>query len=281
VELITGPSGVLAHVRGARRTGERVALVPTMGALHAGHAALMMAAREQSEQVVLSIFVNPLQFNRAEDLEHYPRDLDGDLDFARKFGVDVAFVPDVQAMYPSGTPIVQVDPGQLADRFEGAARPGHFRGVATVVTKLLSIVEPDAAYFGEKDYQQLVIVRRLAADLSIPVEIIGIPTIREPDGLALSSRNRRLSATQRTAAAVLHRALMEGRESIRGGADPVAAAAVVAGRVASEPLARLDYAEVTDVDLARPVEGTEGPLRILVAAEFGTVRLIDNVAARV
>jgi pantoate--beta-alanine ligase len=280
VRVVAEPAELVALVRSARAAGRSVGLVPTMGALHEGHGALIAAARARHDLVVLSIFVNPLQFDRAEDLERYPRDAAGDETFAKAAGVDVCFAPSQDAMYAAGEPVVRVDAGRLGERLEGASRPGHFGGVATVVTKLLALAAADAAYFGEKDYQQLVVVRRLVADLSIPTEIVGCETVREPDGLALSSRNRRLSPPQRQAAAVLHRALEAGGLAIAKGASRAEAETAMAELVRAEPLAALDYAVVTDAELAVPPEPLTGPLRLLVAASFGAVRLIDNEPAR-
>ncbi|MCU1495661.1 MAG: pantoate--beta-alanine ligase [Acidimicrobiaceae bacterium] len=279
MRIIDEPGDVTATLRAERAAGRSVGLVPTLGALHQGHASLVAAARAAHDVVVLSVFVNPLQFDRADDLARYPRDLEADAAFAAAAGVDVCFAPSAHQMYPGGEPVVRVDPGRLGGVFEGASRPGHFSGVATVVTKLLALTAPDAAYFGEKDYQQLVIVRRLTADLSMPIEIVGCPTVREPDGLAVSSRNRRLSPRERSAAAVLHRALVEGRDAAAGGAARAEVESAMAKVVGSEPLATLDYVAVTDPVLEIPGDPLSGRLRLLVAAEVGPVRLIDNVEA--
>jgi pantoate--beta-alanine ligase len=266
----------VAHTRselGAALSGLRrpLGLVPTMGALHGGHEALMVDAARRCPAVAVSIFVNPLQFGPAEDLDRYPRSLDDDLARCDKAGVDLVWAPAVSDVYPDGLPRVRVDPGPLGDTLEGAVRPGHFAGALTVVAKLLNLVRPDSAYFGEKDYQQLVLVRRMVRDLEFGLEITGIPTVREPDGLALSSRNRNLSADERERALSLSRALLAGRAATGEGPGAVldAAAAELNG-------VDLDYLELRAADLgAAP---SSGAARLLVAARFGTTRLIDNVA---
>jgi pantoate--beta-alanine ligase len=245
----------------------------TMGALHAGHAALMRAARKDCDHVVATIFVNPLQFGPNEDLARYPRTLEADLEVIKQEGVDEVLTPSVAQMYPDGPPRVTVHPGQLGSELEGAVRPGHFAGVLTVVLKLLHLTKPDAAYFGEKDYQQLTLIRRMVHDLSLPVEIVGVPTVREPDGLALSSRNRYLSTTDRTAALALSRALRAGADAGAGGADAVLAAA--RSVLATEARVAVDYLALTDPRLG-PVPA-HGPARLLVAAKVGGTRLIDNI----
>lgn len=261
--------------------------VPTMGALHEGHASLLRIARERAGAdgtVVLSIFVNPLQFGAGEDLDRYPRTFDADLELAGREGVDVVFAPVVAEMYPDGVPhegtpseAVTVQPGPLADLFEGASRPGHFRGVLTVVAKLFGLVRPDVAVFGEKDYQQLALIRRMVADLCLGIEIVGGATDREPDGLARSSRNRYLDAEQRRAAAVLSRALRAGRDRASYGVPAARWAAM--NVLKGEPGIELDYLALTTTGLGElpdyPEAGTEG--RILVAARVGTTRLIDNM----
>lgn len=238
-----------------------VGLVPTMGALHEGHLSLVRRAAAECGTTVVSVFVNPLQFGPGEDLERYPRDLDADVEVAAEAGADVVFAPPVEEMYPGGAPVVRVEVGgELAERWEAASRPGHFAGVATVVTKLFAVVGPCRAYFGEKDWQQLLVVRRLVGDLSMAVEVVACPTVREEDGLALSSRNRYLSAGERRAATALYRALTAGSVSPD---DPRTAMAEV---VAAEPLARLEYADVLGD-------------RLVIAAWVGGTRLIDNMAA--
>lgn len=281
MELTASPDAFRKLLEAERRSDRTVGLVPTMGALHAGHLSLAAAARRDCEVVAATIFVNPLQFGEAADLDAYPRDLEGDAAAAEAAGVDVLFAPPVEAMYPGGPPATTVDVRPLSELLEGASRPGHFSGVATVVTKLLALAGACTAYFGEKDYQQLVLVRRLVDDLLLPARIVGCPIVREPDGLALSSRNQRLSAGDRAAAPVLHRALAAGRASVAAGAvDPADVEQAMAAVLAEEPAADADYAVARDAaTLLRPMD-LEGEVRLLVAARLGGVRLIDNVAAR-
>jgi len=261
-----------------RRTGEPVALVPTMGALHEGHATLLRAARQAAGtgRVVASIFVNPLQFARGEDLDRYPRTFEADLDLCDREGVDVVFSPSAAEVYPDGEPLVTVEPGPLAAELEGSSRPGHFRGVLTVVAKLFGLTRPDLAIFGEKDYQQLVLVRRMSRDLCLGVDVIGVPTVREADGLALSSRNRYLGPVERRRAAVLSRALRAAQEC--GPAGAAAALAAAAGELETERI-EPDYLEIRTPDLVAVEPAADGPVeaRILVAARVGTTRLIDNL----
>ncbi len=262
----------------ARSAGRTVGFVPTMGAFHDGHVSLMRRARDQRDHAVVSIFVNPLQFRPGEDLSRYPRDEDRDLSIAGQLGVDVVFAPSVEEMYPAGRPEVTVDPGPLGDRLEGAARPGHFRGVATVVTKLFDVVGSSTAYFGEKDAQQLAVVRRMVRDLSLPIEVEGCPTVREPDGLATSSRNAYLSPEQRDAAGCLFLALSEAAQMARGGErDAATLVAAMAREIGATPEARIDYAAVVDDETFEEVATIAGPARALVAAKFGETRLIDNL----
>lgn len=251
-----------------------VAFVPTMGALHDGHAALFDVARQRADCVVSSIFVNPLQFGPNEDLSRYPRALANDLAVCAAHGVDIVFTPDVHQMYPDGEPAVRVEPGKLGEILEGAVRPGHFRGVLAVVAKLINMVRPDVVMFGEKDYQQLVLIRRMVHDLCLPVEVVGVPTVREADGLALSSRNRFLSPSQRSAALALSRALRNGRAAHAAGPAGVLAAAEQV--LAAEPAVQVDYLALRSTDLSE--DASTGAARLLVAAEVGTTRLIDNVA---
>ncbi|MBY8873184.1 pantoate--beta-alanine ligase [Micromonospora sp. PLK6-60] len=252
-----------------------VGVVMTMGALHAGHETLLRAAREQADHVLVTIFVNPLQFGPNEDFDRYPRTLDADLEICRRAGADLVFAPSVADMYPDGQPRVRVNPGQLGEDLEGQSRPGFFHGVLTVVLKLLQLTRADLAFFGEKDYQQLTLVRRMARDLDVPVEIVGVPTVREPDGLALSSRNRYLAGPERQAALSLSAALRAGVEAAERGGD--AAAVLTAAHRAFDAApggGRLDYLVLTDAELEPgPVAG---PARLLVAAWVGTTRLIDN-----
>jgi pantoate--beta-alanine ligase len=262
----------------ARASGLAVGFVPTMGALHEGHASLMAVARERVGDgvVVVSVFVNPLQFGAGEDLDRYPRTLDADLELCKREGVDVVFAPSVDEVYPDGEPQVQVDPGPVAELLEGRIRPGHFRGVLTVVAKLFGLVRPDLAVFGQKDYQQLVLIRRMVRDLCQPVEIVGALTVREDDGLALSSRNAYLDPDERERATALSRTLRAAELAAPEGFDAVLDAARAELRAA--PGVDLDYLEITTPDLADlpdPVPaGT--PARILIAARVGTTRLIDN-----
>lgn len=254
-----------------------VGVVMTMGALHAGHETLLRAARERAEHVLVTIFVNPLQFGPNEDFDRYPRTLDADLEICRRAGADVVFAPAVADMYPEGQPKVRLNPGPLGEDLEGLSRPGFFHGVLTVVMKLLQLTRPDLAFFGEKDYQQLTLVRRMVRDLDVPTEIVGVPTVREPDGLALSSRNRYLSADERAAALSLSAALRAGAEAAERGADAGAVlAAAHRGFDSGTPGARLDYLVLTDADLEPgPVSGAA---RLLIAAWVGATRLIDNAA---
>ena len=247
-----------------------LALVPTMGALHDGHAELIRYAGTLADAVAVSLFVNPLQFGPAEDLDRYPRTLERDLELLDRLGVGLVFAPGATEMYPDGRPAVTVDPGPLGGLLEGSSRPGHFAGVLTVVTKLLGLVRPDVAVFGEKDYQQLALIRRTVADLELGVRIVGAPTVRDPDGLALSSRNRYLSPEQRQQALALSRALRAGAEEGPSGAGSVL-------KAATEELRGIDvdYLALRGVDLG-PAPAA-GPARLLVAARVGTTRLIDNV----
>jgi pantoate--beta-alanine ligase len=253
-----------------------VALVPTMGALHEGHRALVRAARERAATVVVSVFVNPTQFGPGEDFDRYPRTWDADLAALAEEGADLVFHPEVDDVYPPGAAGVTVDPGPLGSLLEGAVRPGHFAGVLTVVAKLFGLVRPDLALFGEKDYQQLTLIRAMARELALGVEVVGVPTVREDDGLALSSRNRYLSPEQRATAVALSRALRAGADAGPQGAEAVLAAARAV--LAAEPGLVQDYLELTDTDLgAAP---TAGPARLLVAARAGSTRLLDNTAVQ-
>jgi pantoate--beta-alanine ligase len=265
-----------------RAVGRRVGLVPTMGALHAGHRALVERAAAECDVVAVTVFVNPLQFDDPSDLDAYPRDLDGDVALAAAAGASVVFAPPVTEMYP-GHPAPMdstVHVAGVSEGLEGASRPGHFDGVATVVAKLFSLAGPCRAYFGAKDFQQLAVVRRMVADLSIPVQVVACPTVREPDGLAMSSRNRRLSPAERRAAGALHRALRAGRSCVeRGERDPARVRAAMVAVLVAEPLVTLDYAVVVDPGTLRCPPVVEGDVRLLVAARVGDVRLIDNDGA--
>jgi pantoate--beta-alanine ligase len=248
-----------------------IAVVMTMGALHEGHRELMRQARERSAFVLVTIFVNPLQFGPGEDFEKYPRTLDDDLEACRAEGVALVFAPSRDDVYPHGAPSITMHPGELGEILEGASRPGHFSGMLTVVEKLLVLTRADVAFFGEKDYQQLALIRRMVRDLELSVEIVGVPTVREADGLALSSRNRYLSPDHRIAAVALSRALREGA----GHGDPAAILEAAHKVLSEEPEVRVDYLALTGADLGPAPE--DGSARLLVAARVGTTRLIDNV----
>lgn len=267
----------VAEVRAWRKEGAgRVGLVPTMGFLHAGHMALVEAARRECERVAVSLFVNPTQFGPREDYARYPRDPQRDRRLLEDAEVDLLFCPAPEEMYPSGTETV-VEVGSVAEPLEGERRPGHFRGVATVVAKLLGIVQPDRAWFGQKDAQQLAVIRRLVADLNLPVEIVSHPIVREADGLALSSRNAYLSPREREAATVLFRALGAADAAWKGGERRgVALRQVMRETLDAEPLARIDYASAADPETFREVEGAQGPVLLLLAVFLGRTRLIDN-----
>ena len=273
--------GLRARLDEARVRGQRVGLVPTMGFLHAGHRSLIEHARGDNDLVVVSIFVNPLQFKPGEDFDDYPRDLDHDLAVCARAGADIVFAPGQDEMYP-GPVVTTVRLGTLADVLCGASRPGHFDGVATVVAKLFSIVGECSAYFGEKDFQQLTIVSRMAEDLSLPVRVVGCPTVREPDGLALSSRNAYLSEAERAQAPVLRRALEAGAALVEAGeTDGAAVEAQMAAVIGGASLARLDYAAaVSSATFTRNQQPLQGDVRLLVAARFGKARLIDNLGCR-
>ncbi|HBB41278.1 MAG: pantoate--beta-alanine ligase [Nitrospirae bacterium CG18_big_fil_WC_8_21_14_2_50_70_55] len=268
-----------AALHGGHHAHPTIALVPTMGAYHEGHLALLRAAKRDHPQVVVSLFVNPTQFNDPEDLARYPRDLAGDMDKAAAAGCDILFVPVVEEIYPPGF-ATRVEVGRIAEPFEGAHRPGHFTGVATVVAKLFNIVSPDAAYFGMKDYQQTLVVRRLVADLNLGVEIVALPTVREPDGLAMSSRNQRLIPASRSRASALYRTLCACRDHLQTLApgEPVAAA-LAAGRAALAAAGlTVDYFAAAHPDTLETVATADGPRVLLAAVDCDGVRLIDNVA---
>ncbi len=280
MELTASADAFAKQLSAARQEGRRVGFVPTMGALHEGHLSLMRAARLENDLVAATIFVNPLQFGPSEDFSTYPRDVEGDQAAAEDAGVDCLFAPTTDELFPDGPPVTTVDVPSLSSVLEGASRPGHFAGVATIVTKLLSLAGRCAAYFGEKDYQQLVVVRQLVADLSLAARIVGCPIVRDGDGLALSSRNRRLSPEARAAAPVLFAALTAGRSAIGAGErDPDAVEAVMAEVLAAQPLADVDYAVLRDAATLAQRRVVDGDVRLLVAARLGTVRLIDNVGA--
>ena len=260
-----------------RRSLGAIGLVPTMGALHAGHARLVEQARRECATVVVSIFVNPLQFDRADDLARYPRPFETDLALCERLGVDLVFAPAPAAMYPQ-PPDCTVHVGRTAEHLCGAFRPGHFDGVATVVLKLFNVVQPDVAYFGEKDAQQLAIVRRMVADLDVPVRITGVPTVREADGLALSSRNQHLGAPERALAPRLYRALTAVRDAVAAGTtDPGDAKRPAIEIIGQDERLRLEYLELVDPVSFQPVERVTGPVVAAAALWVGPTRLIDNV----
>jgi pantoate--beta-alanine ligase len=275
----------VAHVRaavaGARGAGSRIALVPTMGYLHEGHLALVDEARRHAAFTVVSLFVNALQFGPGEDLQRYPRDLERDQELAARRGADLLFAPLDEEMYPHGRPIVQVAPGRMAEGLCGRFRPGHFQGVLTVVAKLLNIVAPDVAVFGQKDYQQAVLIRRMVADLDFPVEIVTAPIVREADGLAMSSRNVYLTPEERGRALALSRALTRALDAFRAGERD---AARLSGRarelIDAEPGVRLQYLELVDPATLEGVEAAEPGSVLAVAGFVGRTRLIDNVILR-
>jgi len=277
LNVYSAPRDVTDVSRALRHTGRRVMLVPTMGALHDGHLALVRAAkRVPGSVVVVSIFVNPLQFGAGEDLDAYPRTLDSDLAMLRGEGVEIVFTPTAADMYPNGLRTT-VQPGPLAAELEGGSRPTHFGGVLTVVLKLLQIVRPDRAFFGEKDYQQLVMIRQMVADLNVDAQVVGVPTVREADGLAMSSRNSYLDPTQREVAVTLSASLTAGARAAHNGAE----AALAAARAVLDaiPSLTVDYLELRDPELGpAPVNGTA---RLLVAARLGSTRLLDNISLEV
>ena len=261
-----------------REAARPLGLVPTMGALHEGHLALVRQARRDNASLAVSIFVNPAQFSPGEGLVQYPRDLDGDLEKLRREGADLVFVPSPQEVYPAGFD-TWVDVGDLATRLEGAARPGHFRGVATVVTKLINVTSPDRAYFGQKDGQQTLVVRQLVRDLNLGVKVVVVPTVREPDGLAMSSRNAYLTPPQRSAAIVIYQALCRvgelRREGVRDGERLRGEARQI---LEEEPLVeQIDYVSVADADTLKELDTVTGPAMVLVAVRIGKTRLIDNI----
>lgn len=281
VELADSIAALRTRLAPLRRAGKTIALVPTMGALHVGHIELIRRARGESDCVVVSIFVNPIQFDRKDDFERYPRPVAGDMRICEQAGVDVVFAPSAAEMYPRAQrAFVEVE--ALTDHLCGKFRPGHFRGVATVVAKLFHIVQPERAYFGEKDTQQLAVIRRMVADLNMPLTIVEVPTVRERDGLAVSSRNVHLNAEQRSSAAVLHQALVAAGEQVaRGQRDAAAVKQEGLNVLARQPAVRVEYFEIVDSDEMQPVERIERPVRIAGAVWVGATRLIDNVLVEV
>jgi len=277
MEIVEHPELMQDLADRLRREGKQIGLVPTIGALHEGHLSLMRRCRSDNDISVMSLFVNPLQFNQRSDLAAYPRDLEWDLKKAQAVGVDLVFAPTEQTMYPEGfQTFVTVE--ELTRRWEGEFRPGHFRGVATVVAKLFTIVKPQRAYFGQKDYQQALVVKRMVRDLYLDVKIVVMPIVRDPDGLALSSRNVNLSGEERKAALSLHRSLVFAEERVRAGERD--AKAIVEGIqkiVEGEPLPRIDYIACCHSETLEPLERSEGTVLVAIAAWIGDTRLIDNV----
>ena len=279
--LIKSIAGIREAVAAAKRNGHKIGFVPTMGALHAGHAVLMEQARRQCDFVVASIFVNPTQFNQREDFETYHRDLEADLGLCRQQDVDVVFAPATDEMYPSMYPRpmdAYVDVPRVSEGLCGEFRPGHFRGVATVVMKLFNIVQPDMAFFGQKDAQQLAVVRKMVEDLNCPLVVVAVPTARESDGLAMSSRNQRLTPDERKLAPLLFRTLQAAESAIRSGhTDPGAVKQAALSVLRAEPQFRVEYLEIVDPGEMQPVSQVSGTVCIAVAAWLGSTRLIDNL----
>jgi pantoate--beta-alanine ligase len=278
VDVIRDAVSARAATDGWRAEGSAIGFVPTMGALHRGHTSLFRAARDACDRVVASIFVNPRQFEDSADLERYPRDETRDLEVCEREKIDAVWAPPADEVYPPGVPVLEPDPGPVAQTFEGAARPGHFAGVLTVVHRLFTVIGPARAYFGEKDAQQLFLVRKMLAELGLPNEIIACPTVRERDGLALSSRNARLSAEEREQAGCLFLALSEAAELARGGErDARILVAAMAREIGATPLARLDYAAIVAEATFESLTVVDEPARAIVAARFPSARLIDNL----
>jgi len=284
---IDGFTGASAHVQIVRNSEElaqsrsalqgRVALVPTMGALHAGHMALVAEARDRADKVIATIFVNPAQFGEGEDFGRYPRREADDAAMLEAAGCDLLWTPSVADIYPDGF-ATKISVSGVSDRWEGEARPGHFDGVATVVAKLLLAVQPDLALFGEKDFQQLAVIRRLVADLGLPLEIVGVPTVREADGLALSSRNAYLSREERERAVALPNALKAARDALRAGAPVSGVLQAAKQSLIDAGFLRIDYLALVDASTLEPLEQPKAEMRLIAAAVIGTTRLIDNIA---
>jgi pantoate--beta-alanine ligase len=275
--LVESIAQVRADLAAVRRERKTLGFVPTMGALHAGHASLIERARRDCDAVVVSIFVNPLQFDRKDDLDRYPRTLQADLSMCTALGVDIVFAPGVAEMYPV-QPSCVVQVGEVANHLCGKYRPGHFGGVATVVLKLFGIVQPDRAYFGEKDAQQLAVIRHLVTDFNLPLTIEAVPTVREADGLALSSRNQRLDAGERQVATSLYQALLEARRSISAGSrDAGAVTRAAAATIPRDDRLRLEYLEIVEPENMQPVDRIDGPVLAAGALWVGSTRLIDNL----
>ena len=277
MQIVDTKQDVRDAVATARAQGKSIGLVPTMGALHEGHLSLVKAAASECDFVVVSIFVNPTQFGPGEDLDRYPRDLEGDAAKLQPAGADLIFAPDPAEIYADDASTV-VSVGSLIEGLCGAFRPGHFDGVTTIVSKLFNIVQPDRAFFGRKDYQQLVVIRQMARDLDMPVEVIGLPTVREADGLALSSRNAYLTPEQRADAPKLQQALQAGVRAARDGATGAEVERVVRDTLAQEPLFDVQYVQAVDANTLQSLGDETGPMVIAAAAHLGKTRLIDNVA---
>jgi len=276
-ESVQSIADLRERLREPRREGKRIGFVPTMGALHAGHEELLRVGRAQCDVLVASIFVNPLQFDRKDDLEKYPRTWDADIEICGRQGVDLVFAPTVADLYPQEV-LTFVDSPVLSTHLCGAHRPGHFRGVATVVMKLFNAVQPDVAFFGEKDAQQLALIQRMVRDLNVPVEIVPVPTVRESDGLAISSRNRHLTEEQRRVAPALYRGLLEGARAMTAGERQAAAVIEKAtAEIATEPSVRIEYLELVDPETITPVEVVGDDALLAIAAWVGDTRLIDNI----
>jgi pantoate--beta-alanine ligase len=283
MQVLTTIEESRAVLEEGRARGQTIGLVPTMGYLHDGHRSLIERSAAERDITVVTVFVNPLQFGAGEDLSAYPRDFDRDAAMCEEAGAGVVLHPSVEEMYPAGLPMLTtVTVDEVSAPMEGASRPTHFAGVATVVAKLFNIAGSCRAYFGEKDWQQLAVIRRMAADLSFPVEVVGCPTVRERDGLAMSSRNAYLTPEERAAAPVVHWALVAGAAAIASGErDPAKVRALVRDLIEAEPLAAVDYAEVVDAATLQGVDPLRGELRVLAATRFGRARLIDNEGATI
>jgi pantoate--beta-alanine ligase len=276
MRTVTEPCAMQAWADAERAAGRTIALVPTMGALHEGHLRLVAEGRRRAERVVVSVFVNPIQFDRRDDFERYPRTLDEDAALCHEAGVDVVYAPPASAMYPEGFQ-TGVEVAKVSEPLCGRGRPGHFRGVTTVVTKLFHAVRPHVAVFGEKDFQQLAVVRRMTADLDFGIEVVGVPTVREADGVAMSSRNRRLGSEDRVAARCVPRALEAAAAAVAAGESrPAAVVARAEAEIGAEPRARLEYAELRDAGTLEEVAELAAPAVLALAVWVGGVRLIDN-----
>ena len=282
MQTITEISALRHIVTEARKNGKSIGFIPTMGFLHEGHLSLMTRARQENDLVITSVFVNPTQFGPNEDFDSYPRNPEADSALMEGAGVDAAFFPTVDALYPPGYETYVNLEGELTQGLCGASRPGHFKGVTTVVAKLFNLVQPDRAYFGQKDAQQVAVIRRMVADLNIPVEIIACPIVREVDGLALSSRNTYLSSHERQDALVLSQSLKAAEAAVAGGERSAAAiGSLIRSKIAAVPFAAADYVEIVDADSLKPLVILEGRVLIALAVKIGRTRLIDNCVLEV